>query len=304
MAAFPTITPLPPAPSRSDLPAIFIPKADAFVAALPQLQGEINTAGTFISRTSENVELLASQAATANTNANAAAGSAQASAITAVNAPGTKAASITNLTIATGAQGFTMNAGKAFGLGQTVVIAQRSAPQNRMIGPLTAYNATTGLSSVLVDTIFGSGSSSDWEISLSPPGSIPVATAADIWAGTDNGKAITAAAQAAADLFQSLTDGPTIGWNTATQGHNAKVILNGNRAMGLPSGLRAGRTYTLHIYQDATGGRTITFPANFKFGQAGAPVLSTGANNYDVVRFQVLDTTGPILDAQFKKIGA
>lgn len=301
---FPTITPLPPAPSRSDLPTVFIPKADAFVASLANFQSELNIAGSYVADISVQITQAAANAATASTNAAASAQAAAASALTAVNAPGTKAASVTNMTIATGAQPFTMTAGKAFGLGQTVVIASRASPTNRMIGPLTAYNSVNGISSVLVDTIFGSGSASDWEISLSAPGSIPVATAADIWAGTDNGKAITAAAQAAADLFQTLTDNPTIAWNAATQGHNAKVVLGGNRAMGLPSGLRAGRTYTLHIYQDATGGRTITFPANFKFGQAGAPVLSTGANNYDVVRFQLLDTTGPILDAQFKKIGS
>ena len=298
------ISPLPPAPSRSDLPPVFIPKADAFVSALKLFQEQMNAAGIEINANMLAIAAALIQCALNQTNSAASAAAAAGSALTAVNAPGTKAASTTPMTIGTGAQPFTMTAGKAFGLGQTVVIASRASPANRMIGPLTAYNSGSGVSSVLVDTIFGSGAASDWEISLSAPGSIPVATAADIWAGTDNGKAITAAAQAAADLFQPLTDGATIGWNTATQGHNAKVVLGGNRAMGLPSGLRAGRTYTLHIYQDATGGRTITFPANFKFGQAGAPVLSTGANNYDVVRFQVLDTTGPILDAQFKKIGA
>lgn len=296
------ISPLPPAPSRSDLPAVFIPKADAFVSALQLFEQQMNAAGIEINANMVSMAAALIQCALNQTNSATSAAAAASSALTAVNAPGTKAASITNMTIGTGAQPFTMTAGKAFGLGQTVVIAQRSAPQNRMIGPLTAYNSGSGVSSVLVDTIFGSGSSSDWEISLSAPGSIPVATKEDIWAGTDSGKAIVSSVQAAADVFQPLLDAATIAWNTATQGYNAWVTLSANRAMGLPSNLRSGRTYTLVLYQDATGGRTITFPSAFKFGAAGAPVLNTAPNSINVVRFQVLETASPTLDANFKKL--
>lgn len=297
------ISPLPPPPSRSDLPAVFVPKADAFIASLPQFVTETNAVGAEVTTLAQGTATDRGLAQAAATAAGVASSAAQAAALTAVNAPGTKAASTTNMTIGTGAQPFTMTAGKDFGLGQTVVIAKRSAPADRMIGPLTAYDPVTGISSVLVDTIFGSGAASDWEISLSPPGAIPIATKEDIWAGTDFAKAITAAVQAAADVFQPLTDAATIAWNTATQGYNTEVTLTANRAFGLPTNLRSGRTYTVRIKQDATGGRTITFPGNFKFGAAGAPVLSTAANAYDVVRFQVLDAATPILDAQFKKIG-
>lgn len=301
---FPQITPLPPAPSRSDLPEVFIPKADAFVAAQGQFGTELNAAGAYIDTQIGTVDGAASTATAAATSAGQANALAQQAAQTAINAPGTRATSVTPLTIATGAITFTMNANKEFGLGQTVSIALTSDASKRMIGVLTAYNATTGAATVLVDTIFGAATlSQPWTIALSAPGSIPIATAADIWAGTDNGKAVTAAAQAAADLFQTLNDNTTISWNTATQGYNAQVTLGGNRTMGLPSNLRAGRPYALIIKQDATGGRTIVFPSNFKFGAAGAPVLSTAPNAIDVVRFQVLEVATPILDAQFKKIG-
>ncbi|WP_022684565.1 hypothetical protein [Sphingobium bisphenolivorans] len=44
----PTITPLPDAPSRTEEPATFVTKADAFVEALEGLPGEINAFGDYL----------------------------------------------------------------------------------------------------------------------------------------------------------------------------------------------------------------------------------------------------------------
>lgn len=46
--AYVPITPLPPAPARSDAPATFITLADAFLAALAAWETQVNAAGTYI----------------------------------------------------------------------------------------------------------------------------------------------------------------------------------------------------------------------------------------------------------------
>lgn len=48
-------------------------------------------------------------------------------------------------------------------------------------------------------------------------------------------------------------------------------------------------TVTLHCKQDATGSRTITFPASVKFPNNSTPVLSTQANKIDVFSLFTLD---------------
>lgn len=68
----PAITPLPPAPARSDAPNDFSAKADAFAAALPGLVADINEAAGFIDQRAADAQ----QSAQAALNAVAVAGSA------------------------------------------------------------------------------------------------------------------------------------------------------------------------------------------------------------------------------------
>lgn len=116
---------------------------------------------------------------------------------------------------------------------------------------------------------------------------VAAATAAQVWAGTDNGSPATALSLKASSAFQTLTDAATVAWNMATQGFNAIVTLGGNRTLGTPTNPVDGRTYTLLVQQPAAGGPcTLTFPAAFKWGTLGAPALSGGANVIDRVYFQ------------------
>jgi len=82
---------------------------------------------------------------------------------------------------------------------------------------------------------------------------------------------------------QTLTDGATISWNT-NSGQIATVTLAGNRTMAAPTNLRVG-VYILHVIQDATGDRTLTWNAVFKWTAAIAPTLSTTATRRDVFSF-------------------
>jgi hypothetical protein len=84
-------------------------------------------------------------------------------------------------------------------------------------------------------------------------------------------------------LSQTLTDGATINWNTAS-GQVATVTLGGNRAIAAPTNLKVG-TYILHVIQDGTGSRTLTWNSVFKWTAGVAPPLTTTANARDVFSF-------------------
>lgn len=84
-------------------------------------------------------------------------------------------------------------------------------------------------------------------------------------------------------LSQTLTDGATINWNTAS-GQIAYVTIGGNRTMAAPTNLKVG-TYILHVIQDGTGNRTLTWNSAFKWVAGVAPILSTGAGKRDLFSF-------------------
>jgi hypothetical protein len=81
--------------------------------------------------------------------------------------------------------------------------------------------------------------------------------------------------------FITLTDGATINWNTANSIY-ARVTLGGNRAIAAPTNLTPG-PLGLIITQDATGSRTVTWNAVFRWAANVAPDLSTAANSSDFI---------------------
>lgn len=96
---------------------------------------------------------------------------AAASAASALGAPGTSATSITAVTIGTGAKVFTLaQTGKAFSEGQRVVVASDADATNQMSGIITGFVDPT--LTVEVDNTSGSGSLSDWIISLTGYGAV------------------------------------------------------------------------------------------------------------------------------------
>ena len=169
-----TITALPTAPSRAD-PANFRTRADAFMAALPTFATETNTVAGEVNTNATNAATSAStattHAGTATTQAgyaSASAAAASASALTALNAPGTSAISTTSLSIGTGAKSLTIQTGKSIVVGMTLVIARTSAPTTtRMSGVVSSYDSGTGALGVTVDGVTGSGTHTDWTVSLS-----------------------------------------------------------------------------------------------------------------------------------------
>lgn len=165
----------PTTPDRSDRDNFPTQMYDQFVF----LNGSFLT---YVDAAADNVENNATEAAasastattqagTATTqasNASASAVAAAASALTALNAPGTSATSTSSLTIGTGAKSLTIQTGKSIVVGMTLVIARTSAPTTtRMSGVVSSYDSGTGALGVTVDSVTGSGTHTDWTVSLS-----------------------------------------------------------------------------------------------------------------------------------------
>jgi len=127
-----TITALPAAPSRSS-PADFSNKADALLGALSLFVTEANALAV------------------------------------ALNLASTTANSTTSLTIGTGSKSLTVDTSKSYQPGMSVKIARTASPSNWMHGDVTSYNSGTGALVVNVTTILGSGTFTDWTITLSAP---------------------------------------------------------------------------------------------------------------------------------------
>lgn len=73
-------------------------------------------------------------------------------------------------------------------------------------------------------------------------------------------------------------------------GNVQKLTMTGNCTLTLTSPANgAYRSMLLMVFQDGTGNRTITWPASVKWGTAGAPTLSTGANKMDKILLDTVD---------------
>ena len=157
---------------------------------VPSLAQMVAVAGGGVSQATAQVA-----AATAQANASAASASAAAaSAASAVNSPGTNATSTSSVAIGTGSKTLTVQTGKNFVVGQPVMVARTSAAGTTwMAGNITAYNSGTGSLTVNVVWTVGSGTFTDWTVSLAGPANPSTALVA--FAGT------------AADLNTIVTSG-------------------------------------------------------------------------------------------------
>lgn len=169
----------PPNP-LTDSQATYNSKALAFTQALNPWAAKVNTVAVEINAD----KLAAGNSATAAADSATAAADektlaqgfaedaaeqaalAAAAAGSAVNAPGTSATSTTPRTVGTGTLTLTIQTGKAYAVGQFVVVASTASPENYMSGQVTAHDAGTGALTVNVTRVGGSGSFSAWTVSV------------------------------------------------------------------------------------------------------------------------------------------
>lgn len=173
MPTLPTAIPSPglPLPDPGDKPTFSARKLEdlrwsredavpgIIAAATVSYNNAVEAANSAAAATSNG----AAQVALAVAQANAAA----ASAASALGAPGTNATSTTSTATGTGSKTITIQTGKAYSVGQSVIIARTSNPSGvRMGGVITAYNSGTGSLTVNVSIAVGSGTFTDWTVSL------------------------------------------------------------------------------------------------------------------------------------------
>ncbi len=95
------------------------------------------------------------------------------------------------------------------------------------------------------------------------------------------------------DRMVAITDGATITINVGTT-DIATVTIVGNRALAFTGTPFDGQVVGLRVRQDATGSRTLTYPASVAWGtDVTVPTLSTAANKTDYLawRYNAPSTT-------------
>lgn len=117
-----------------------------------------------------------------------------------------------------------------------------------------------------------------------------LANSDNMWQATAN-KLVDASELTSAGRIIPLIDAATIDVDLNT-GVNFSVTLGGNRQLGNPTNAdKPGRTGCFYITQDATGSRTLSYAANWKFASGTAPTLSTSGGYLDVLCYQVRTST-------------
>jgi len=79
------------------------------------------------------------------------------------------------------------------------------------------------------------------------------------------------------------TGGGTMTPNFVNANSCIATFGSGNLTIANPSGAKAGQTYAFKLVQDATGGRTVTWGANYHWGGATPPTLTTTGGHWDVI---------------------
>jgi len=126
-----------------------------------------------------------------------------------------------------------------------------------------------------------------------------IINAAQYRANTGTG-AITPATVWSAAEIQTITQDAILTVNLGT-GLNFTTVMTGNRTLGAPSNAKPGQSGVIQIWQDGTGGRTLTFDSAWKFANGLVPQLSTAANARDVLVFTVI-ASGDVVASLMKDV--
>ena len=272
------MTPLPAAPARSDAPATFITKADTFIAALPTFVTEANALETAVDADRVAAAASASAASTSASTATTQSGiattkatEAAASAVTALNAPGTNATSTTSLAIGSGTKTLTIQTGKSIVVGMGIMVAQTAAPAtNWMFGLCTDYNSGTGSLSISVGAsgYGGSGTYTDWTVSLSAT-QVATGNFASLAGNTFTGTQIYSDQQNSRAMFVDcgyvFIDKGNSGTSTQTldytAGSHQKITATGNHTIATSNWAPSGNLGEMLLEAADFGAYTITFPS-------------------------------------------
>jgi hypothetical protein len=206
---------------------------------------------------------------------NAAKDAAQASALTAVNAPGTAATSTTSMIVGYGMKALVLQPGKLFKNGMSVDMVSLGAPTAIwMHGKLDTYDIATGNTSVKVTALSGLASTAaDWSVFNCAPGG-----------ATLDYNRYTGSQFYAAGIFEGYVDMGASNTVDLSVGTLFKKVVTAPWTLviiGVPDG--AAASFTLKLING--GQSTTTLPAGSQFSNGVAPLLSfVGTDRLHFVR--------------------
>lgn len=154
---------------------------------------------------------------------------------------GTSATSATSLTVGTGAKALTLaQTGKGFAVGQLVQISSMGTPSVFMAGSITAFTPATGAMTVSVTATGGSGTYTDWAVSLGVPNF-----------GISYGNlTFLGAGQRIIGDFSNATLASRTSFKTATANGSTTVAA-------LPDGTGTSASFQVHSKADPTNSSTL-----------------------------------------------
>jgi hypothetical protein len=170
-------------------PLLPVPDAGKAIIWNPAENGFVNSDDD-INGITASAEASAAAALVSETNAAASASSASASAVLAAeSAARFVGSSVSSVLIGTGSKSFTTQTDKLFA-GQQVIVSSMTDTSNYMFGNVSSYDAGTGAMIVNVTAVGGTGTFSDWLISVSGVQGIQGATGAPGAPGAGTGDVV------------------------------------------------------------------------------------------------------------------
>ncbi|MBW8814042.1 MAG: hypothetical protein JF588_11510 [Caulobacterales bacterium] len=283
----PTFTAPPTAPQRSDAPATFVTRANAFIAWFATLYAELVIAiGWIADQVTAMVGYVASALASAN--------SASASATAAVNATTLIATSTSSVSPSAGAKSLAWaEASRTFANGKAYQLIYRPDPTIRLTGVSSAVDNTAKTMTLTVGASGFAGSGgpyTDWYLLDASLAALFAAVAADVLAAVSALAGVTPKALKDALAPYALTDAATV----TPDGHNGLDFtwtIGGNRTLGAITNTYPGATGAIQITQDGTGSRLLAVAGAWK-RDGGLAVLSTAAGAVDELTYRVKTVDG------------
>ncbi len=172
-------------------------------------------------------------------------------------------------------------------------------PEERtaIAGAASSGDVTTAITSAIASLINGASADRDTlgEIASLMLTAVNVANVAQFTANTASKLLDTSGVWGSA-AYVTLADAATIAVDLNTM-INGKVTLAGNRTLGSPTNAKVGQSGVIEVWQDATGGRTLSLAADWETADDAAISIDTTASRKTLLFYHVQSTGKPFISA-------